>query len=92
MWNPTKNSTLLKGLANIEIPDDYQWLYSASGREKFLLYDHGQEKADRFLVFSTQADLNRFLLAEVFLGDGTFKIPDDFKQVRYDKSPKFWCT
>ena len=62
---------------NIVIPDEYQWLRV----EKFLLYDHGDDKSNRFFIFSTQVELDRFILAETFLGEGTFKVPPDMYQV-----------
>ena len=75
-------------MANIVIPEEYQYLIikdPITGEEtrgpRFLLHDSGADKPNRFLIFCSQQDLDRFVHADTFLGDGTFKVPNDFQQV-----------
>ena len=72
--------TLSTGLANIIIPDDYIW-FDKLTNEKFLLWAGESDDPDRSWIFSTLADLDRFSYAKTFLGDGTFKTPQDIYQV-----------
>lgn len=66
-------------LAELTIPENYTLTLD---NEQFLMHDSGKDDEDRFLIFSTQKNLQLLAQSKRWYSDGTFKtVPEVFFQL-----------